>query len=94
MSHLKKTFDSVVAFLIDYGQRHAHPVNALLHLFGVPLAFVGLLFMFSGRLVAGLSFLVAGYVLQYLGHRVQGNEVGEVTLLKHLWAKVRSAGES
>jgi uncharacterized membrane protein YGL010W len=81
---------AILAFLIDYRQRHAHPVNAFLHLLGVPAAFFGLWQLLSGQVLSGISFLVLGYFLQYLGHRAQGNEVGEVTLIKNLWRRFQS----
>lgn len=43
----------VVAFLIDYCQRHKNPVNAILHIFGVPAAFYGIYLLFVGQ--AGLG---------------------------------------
>lgn len=78
-------------FLVDYGCRHAHPVNAVLHLIGVPAVLFGLyrFFACSAR-VSGLFLIVFGYLLQYLGHKSQGNEVGEVILLKRLYALMRS----
>jgi len=79
---------AIKAFLIDYCQRHAHPVNAVLHLAGVPMAFLGLFFVLVGRFAEGAALLVGGYFLQYLGHRAQGNEVGEVTLIKHIWRRL------
>jgi hypothetical protein len=69
-------------FVIDYCQRHAHPVNAILHLFGVPIAFFGFYQLFTGRPAAAVLNIFVGYLLQYLGHKAQGNEVGEVTLIK------------
>jgi len=76
-------------FLIDYCQRHAHPANALLHIIGVPSAFIGLCYLlFSPRLL-GILLLILGYFLQYLGHKIQGNEVGEITLIKHLWHRFK-----
>lgn len=77
------------AFLVDYCRRHAHPVNALLHIVGVPMAFIGLYFALTGHFGEGLGFLVIGYALQYFGHKAQGNEVGEVTLIRHLWKRIR-----
>lgn len=79
----------VQAFLVDYAQRHAHPLNALLHLLGVPMAFAGLWWCFNGAWSQGLTFLVLGYFLQYLGHKAQRNEVGEVTLIKSLWRRLK-----
>jgi hypothetical protein len=78
-------------FLVDYGHRHAHPVNAFLHILGVPAAFSSLYFFASGRLTFGLALLVIGYFLQYLGHEAQGNEVGEVTLIKSIYHKVQKS---
>ena len=83
---------SVWAFVTDYCRRHAHPVNAVLHLIGVPMVFVGIYYAFTGRLVNGLILFILGYLLQYLGHKAQGNEVGEVTLIKKLWRHLRSTG--
>lgn len=80
-------------FLIDYFQRHAHPVNAVLHLIGVPMVFWGLYLLFSGLWENGLSLIVLGYFFQYLGHRAQGNEVGEVTLIKKIWRIVLNQGK-
>ena len=77
----------VIAFIIDYCHRHAHPVNAFLHIIGVPAAFTGIYFLFCGKLSLALSLLVAGYFLQYLGHEAQGNEVGEITLIKSILKK-------
>ncbi len=76
---------SIIAFIIDYCQRHAHPLNAILHILGVPAAFYGFYLLFCGQFLSALVLIVVGYLLQYLGHQAQGNEVGEVTLIKHVW---------
>lgn len=76
------------AFLIDYAQRHKHPINAALHLVGVPAVFYGVYLLFVRNYLVASLLIVFGYLLQYLGHRAQGNEVGEVTLLKKIIAKV------
>lgn len=84
---LRKTKNAAVGFLSDYAKRHKHPVNALLHIFGVPLAFFGIYKLFSSNLKEkglGLSCLVLGYWLQFIGHRSQGNEVGEILLVKKI----------
>jgi hypothetical protein len=78
-------------FVIDYIDRHKHPVNAVLHIVGVPMAFFGLFQLIADDRMQGLGLLVGGYFLQYLGHRAQGNEVGEVTLLKAIWRKLFGA---
>lgn len=83
----------VIAFIIDYCRRHAHPVNAVLHLVGVPSVFIGLYYLFTGRQTLAVALIISGYVFQYLGHQAQGNEVGEVTLLKKLWRSLKSKDE-
>ncbi len=85
---------SVVAFIIDYCQRHAHPVNAVLHILGVPAVFIGIYFLFTGKFLLAAALIVVGYLLQYLGHQAQGNEVGEVTLLKHLYKSLKKRTSS
>ena len=81
---------SVRAFIIDYCQRHAHPVNAILHIFGVPAVFYGLYLLVAGQPAVGGALIVLGYLFQYLGHKAQGNEVGEVTLIKHVWRRLHA----
>lgn len=83
---------SISAFLIDYGHRHAHPVNAVLHIAGVPMVLYAVCLMFRGSFVLGLALFVLGYVLQYFGHLAQGNEVGEITLIKRILRKYSTPG--
>ena len=83
---------SLKAFVIDYIERHAHPANAVLHIIGVPSVFWGLYLLFLGKPSTAFALIFFGYFLQYLGHRTQGNEVGEVTLIKHLWLRLTKKG--
>ncbi len=82
----------IVAFIIDYCQRHKHPVNAVLHLIGVPAVFYGVYLLFVGQISLACLLIFFGYLFQYLGHRAQGNEVGEVSLIKNIWRKVSKRG--
>lgn len=84
------TSHPLVAFLIDYGQRHKHPANAAFHIVGVPAAFYGIFELVTGKPLRGISLIIFGYFLQYLGHKAQGNEVGEVTLIKHIYGKLKN----
>jgi hypothetical protein len=88
MQPLVRAASGTRAFIIDYCQRHAHPVNAFLHIFGVPMAFYGFFKLLTGTPMQGMYLVVAGYVLQYCGHKAQGNEVGEVTLIKNIWRRI------
>jgi hypothetical protein len=96
---IRRVSKAVSRFTVDYLRRHRHPVNAALHIVGVPAAFYGfwlILKSFSlsqsgsrsqdtpvrSNLFFGFVCVFFGYLLQYLGHRSQGNEVGEVILIK------------
>lgn len=88
MSALQRLAIHSRAFVVDYIGRHKHPVNAGLHIIGVPMVFYGVFKMFEGRAAAGTGLFVLGYLCQYLGHKAQGNEVGEVTLIKSIYRKL------
>jgi len=67
--------------------RHRHPFNFAIHLIGIPTAVAGvvLFFVLPWHLwYWALGALVLGYVLQYIGHRVEGNDVGEWAGIKRL----------
>ncbi len=53
---------------------------------GIPLAFAGLLLLFVPDVpwYWGAAGLVVGYLLQYVGHRAEGNDVGEWAAIKRL----------
>ncbi len=72
-------------FLTNYAARHQHPANRLLHAVGLPVTFVlPVILLIEGQAVwAGASF-VAGYLLQFAGHAIEGNDAGEVILVKKL----------
>ena len=72
------------AFLKNYLPRHRHRVNQALHLIGVPLAFIGTpwtILADAGPWWPWICF-VGGYLLQFAGHAVEGNDAGEVVFLK------------
>lgn len=67
--------------------RHQHPFNFWIHMVGIPLTILPLplplldLFDLSLWLTAyGLIFF--GFFLQFVGHLVEGNDMGELILLK------------
>ena len=64
--------------------RHRVPFNFWIHMLGIPLAVAGVVLMWNGAWRWGLAALVGGYALQYVGHRVEGNDVGEFIPLKKL----------
>ena len=62
--------------------RHQHQFNFALHLLGIPLAIVGLILPFFVDWYWGAAAFVLGYIFQWAGHLVEGNDVGEFILIK------------
>jgi hypothetical protein len=69
--------------LANWRERHRHPFNFIIHLFGIPSAVAGFVLLFVWPWW-GLSGLVVGYLLQWAGHLVEGNDVGEWAGIKRL----------
>ncbi|HEX7724058.1 MAG TPA: DUF962 domain-containing protein [Pyrinomonadaceae bacterium] len=59
--------------LVDsYKSQHQHPMNRLCHMIGVPMITISWpLFFFKWRWA--LALFVAGWVLQFVGHAIEGN---------------------
>ena len=87
-------FQGAIDFIVDYIGRHKHPVNAVLHIIGVPMVFYSLFLLFTGSLQLGAVLFVLGYLFQYLGHKAQGNEVGELILIKNIYRKLTQRGSA
>ena len=64
--------------------RHQVGVNFWLHIVGIPLAFVGLVLLFTSGWEWGVGAFLGGYFLQWVGHRLEGNDVGEFIPVKKL----------
>jgi len=70
-------------FVTNYVERHQHPASQVLHLVGVPLTFVvSVVMLVSEQPWWALASFVGGYALQLLGHAIEGNDAGEVVLVK------------
>ena len=68
-------------------ERHRHPFNFWIHMIGIPMAIAGVILFFFIPYIPwywALAALILGYVLQYVGHRVEGNDVGEWAGIKRL----------
>ncbi|MHB1426785.1 MAG: Mpo1-like protein, partial [Gemmataceae bacterium] len=70
--------------LLNWRERHRLPFNFYIHLIGIPLAVSGVVMLFFQPWYWGVAALVAGYLLQWIGHRVEGNDVGEWAAVKRL----------
>jgi hypothetical protein len=70
-------------FLSNYIDRHQNGWNQLLHLVGVPLTFVvSVVFLVEGNGWWALWAFLGGYALQFIGHAIEGNDPGEMVLIK------------
>lgn len=75
-------------FLTNYIARHQNPVNQLLHLIGVPTTFVvSIVLLIQQRAEWALAAFIGGYVLQFIGHAIEGNDAGELILIKKAFGK-------
>jgi uncharacterized membrane protein YGL010W len=60
-------------FVENYKAKHQHPLNKLSHAVGIPLIIISLpLFFFSWR--GALGLFIAGWILQFVGHLIEGNQ--------------------
>lgn len=64
--------------------RHQNAFNFWIHMLGIPLAMAGVPMLFLLPWYWGAGAIAVGYFLQWLGHRVEGNDVGELIPLKRL----------
>src|SRR5262245_57554176 len=70
--------------LRNWMERHQHPFNFWIHLIGIPLAVTGVVLLFVTDWYWGVGAFVLGYFLQYVGHLVEGNDVGEWAAIKRM----------
>jgi hypothetical protein len=77
----------LVRALQNWRERHQHPFNFWIHMLGIPLAVAGVVLLFAlpwEEWYWGVAAFVLGYVFQWLGHKVEGNDVGEIAGIKRL----------
>ncbi len=70
--------------LRNWRHRHQHPFNFWIHLLGIPLAVAGVVLLFYQEWAWGLAGVAVGYGLQFIGHLVEGNDLGEWAAVKRL----------
>ena len=59
------------SFIENYKAKHQHPLNKLTHSIGIPMIVISLpLFFFNWRWA--LALFVVGWVLQFVGHAIEG----------------------
>jgi len=69
----------------NWYSRHRNPLNFWLHMAGIPACFVAApLLLILARPWWALGLFVGGYVLQFVGHAIEGNRSGEEQLVRRL----------
>ena len=88
--------------LANWLSRHRHPASLVLHAIGIPLTIWAVIL--AGIQVADwrwdlwwrpTGLLAAGYLLQWIGHLIEGNDMGEVIPIKKVLGRpyITVAGE-
>lgn len=72
----------------NWHSRHLNRTSFALHMVGIPACFVAapILAIVQQWAAAAICF-VGGYVLQFIGHAIEGNRSGEELLLRRLLGK-------
>ncbi len=79
------------AWLNSWFERHQHPLSLALHAVGIPMTIAAL--PLAGWQLAHsrwdlwwrpVLLIAVGYLLQWIGHVIEGNDMGEVILIKRL----------
>ena len=64
--------------------RHQLPFNFWIHMPGIPLAYGGPVLLFFLPWYWGVGISALGFLLQWIGHLAEGNDVGEWAAIKRL----------
>ncbi len=75
--------------VVNWLARHQNPISFFLHIIGIPPTILGMLLMpvylyaFSMTLfLFAMALFVGGYMIQFLGHALEGTDPGEVIYFK------------
>jgi len=75
--------------VVNWMERHRNPLSFVLHMIGIPPTIIGVMlipvyvFCLSVPVfLFALTLFVGGYLIQFLGHAVEGTDPGEVIYFK------------
>jgi len=76
-------------FIRGWPARHRHPVSRVLHAVGIPMTILAIPLacwqLHQGDWAAWwrpVALIVVGFGIQYVGHRIEGNDMGEIVGVK------------
>lgn len=78
----------IAAAVANWRKRHRNTTNFYLHMVGIPACFVAApVLLILKQWWAAPAVFVGGYVLQFIGHLVEGNNSGEAMLLRRIFGR-------
>jgi uncharacterized membrane protein YGL010W len=92
----------LASYMAQYDHEHSSGWNRLLHGIGIPMIFAGLISFFFAKWALGSGLFVGGWILLFLGHRIEGNRpaffqglvyllVGPIWVGKEAWEFLNGA---
>lgn len=86
----------LASYMKRYDHEHTSAWNKFLHGVGIPLIFAGIFLLFLTKWFLGATLFFGGWILLFLGHRVEGNHpaffqgpiyllVGPIWVAKEFW---------
>jgi len=83
-------------YMAHYDHEHESSWNKFLHGVGIPVIFAGLILFILMKWIWGAGFFLGGWVLLFLGHKIEGNHpaffqgpiyllVGPIWVAKEAW---------
>src|SRR5215469_5859444 len=61
-------------YMAQYDHEHTNPWNKVLHAVGIPAVIAGIPFLYITWWRLGLALFVGGWILLFVGHRIEGNK--------------------
>jgi len=87
---------SLAHYMAQYDHEHGSTSNKVLHAIGIPMIFAGIILLLFVMWICGGGFFFGGWVLLFLGHRMEGNHpaffqgpiyllVGPIWVAREVW---------
>jgi uncharacterized membrane protein YGL010W len=78
----------------NWKKRHQNKTSFVLHMIGIPMTILAIPSLIIAIVTgpdawywAALLLVIVGYLLQFIGHAIEGNDAGEMILLKKMLGK-------
>lgn len=72
----------------NWRDRHKNTICFILHIVGIPACFVAApVLLIMRQWLLAVTIFVGGYILQFMGHWIEGSKSGEEILLRKFFKK-------